>query len=55
MQASYSPTEVPPNPVFVMGDTRGNSRDSRFFGSVTVALEGEAFVRFWPPGRMRPL
>jgi signal peptidase I len=39
--------------VFVMGDNRGNSADSRAFGLLPVEnIEGEAFVRFWPLSRI---
>ncbi len=47
----FGPTTVPRHDLFVMGDNRGNSADSRFgLGGVPEDdVIGRAFVIIWPP------
>jgi signal peptidase I len=44
---------IPPDHYFMMGDNRGASDDSRFWGPVPRDwIIGEAFATYWPPDRV---
>lgn len=50
---SYSPTVVPPDDYFVLGDHRSSSNDSRAWGFVPRSyIYGKAVFVFWPLDRI---
>jgi signal peptidase I len=45
----FTAQKIPPDKYWVMGDNRGNSKDSRVFGPIPKSLiVGRAFIRVWP-------
>ena len=53
---TLNPIKIPPGSYFLMGDNRGDSEDSRFWGPVPRDwIIGKAVVSFWPPSDLGTL
>jgi signal peptidase I len=49
----FGPVTVPPGQLFVMGDHRNDSSDSRYNGTIAVStVVGHAVMRVWPLSRL---
>jgi signal peptidase I len=53
---NVSPRVISPDHVFVLGDNRGASNDSRSFGEVALSnIIGRAWFRYWPLEDLGPI
>ncbi len=53
---TFPPLTLADNEIFMMGDNRSGSSDSRDFGPVNIDLVvGEALIRVWPPSNLGSL
>jgi signal peptidase I len=51
--SNFAAVTVPANSLWVMGDNRPASRDSRYFGPIREStVVGRVFLRIWPPSRV---
>jgi signal peptidase I len=53
LTSDFGPYRIPAGTLWVMGDNRGDSEDSRVFGAISEhAVIGRAVWRVWPPARL---
>lgn len=52
--SDFAPKVIPEDSYWVMGDNRGNSKDSRSFGFIPKShIVGRVFLRIWPVTRVK--
>lgn len=51
---SFGPATIPPLRIFVLGDNRAFSNDSRSFGTIPLSnVVGRAWFSYWPPDQIK--
>jgi signal peptidase I len=51
--SDFEPVKIPKGRIWVMGDNRTRSEDSRVFGPIKESsIVGRVFIRIWPPNRL---
>jgi signal peptidase I len=51
--SDFEPVQIPDHRIWVMGDNRTRSEDSRVFGPIRESsIVGRVFLRIWPPNRL---
>ena len=52
--SDFAPVKIAPDHYWMMGDNRGDSSDSRAFGTIArKTIVGRVFVRIWPLSRFK--